>query len=86
MEVEIWLDINQADPGDHPLIEKKLLEWHREGAEIRYDKVCFGTLTVLEEPHHFRVNLGEAEPVAAIRDLHARLYRHGAKIFVHFLP
>lgn len=86
MEVEIWLDTTQADPGDHHLIEKKLLDWHREGAEIRYDKVCFGGLAVLDESDRFRVNLGEAEPVGAIRDLHARLYRHGVKIFVHFMP
>jgi hypothetical protein len=86
MEIEIYLDLKEADEKDYPEIEKRLLDWHREGAEVRYDKVCFGQLTEVEKPHRYLVNLGEADSIMAIRELHARLYRFKVKIFVHFLP
>jgi len=86
MEIEIWLDLTRAAPEDHRQIEIRLRKWYAEGAEIRYDKACFGAMTDLEEPHHYRVELGNADPLIAIRELHARLYRLGAKVFVHFVP
>ncbi len=86
MEIEIYLDLKEADEKDYPEIESRLLDWHREGAEIRYDKVCFGKLTVIDKPHSYMANLADVDPITAIRELHARLYRYKAKIFIHFLP
>ena len=85
MEIEIRMDCSEADEKDFPQIEKRFQEWYAEGSEIRYDKPCFGNLTPLEQPHNFQVDLGQVDCIQAIRDLHARLYRFGAKIFVHFL-
>ena len=86
MEIEIWLDLAQASPENYSRIDQHLRTWHAEGAEIRYDKACFGSMTKLKEPHHYRVDLGNADPLTAIRELHARLYRLGVKVFVHFVP
>lgn len=86
MEIEIFLDLSQAKPEELPLIRKRLLDWYAEGAEIRYNKACFGPLTVIEEPSRYHVDLGRVDPVSAIRELHASLYRHGAKVFIHFVP
>lgn len=86
MEIELLLDLSGADSGDITKIEKRLREWHAEGAEIRYDKRCFGGLTPLEEPNRYRVDLGSVDPLDAIRDLHARIYRYGAKVYIYFVP
>jgi hypothetical protein len=86
MEIEILLDLSQAESDKYPLIEKRLHDWHAEGAEIRYDKKCFGQLTEIEKMKRYRVDLGRVDPVTAIRELHAGLYRYGAKIYIHFVP
>lgn len=86
MEIEIYLDIKEAKPEDLPLIRKRVSEWYAEGAEIRYDKNCFGQMLELEKPFSYRVNLGNVDPIGAIRDLHARVYRFGAKAYIYFVP
>jgi hypothetical protein len=86
MEIEIYLDIEQASPEDLPKIKKRVLEWYAEGAEIRYEKNCFGQMVELEKPFSYRVNLGNIDPIEAIRDLHARVYRFGAKAQIYFVP
>lgn len=85
MEIEILLDMEEAGPENMPVIEKRFQQWYAEGAEVRYDKLCFGQITPLEPPHHYRVDLGQVDCITAIQDLHARLYRFGVKVFVHFL-
>jgi len=86
MEIEIYLDIKEAKPEDLPLIRKRVSEWYAEGAEIRYDKNCFGQMLELEKPFSYRVNLDNVDPIGAIRDLHARVYRFGAKAYIYFVP
>jgi hypothetical protein len=86
MEIEIYLDLEEASPEDYPKIKKRLKEWYAEGAEIRYDKKCFGQMIELEKPFCYQVNLGQVDPIGAIRDLHARVYRLGAKAYIHFVP
>jgi len=86
MEIEIHLDVEQATPEDYSKIKKRLSEWYAEGAEIRYDKNCFGQMLELEKPFSYRVNLGDVDPIEAIRDLHARVYRFGAKAHIYFVP
>jgi hypothetical protein len=86
MEIEIHLDIDQASPEDLPTIIKRVSEWYTEGAEIRYDKNCFGQMTELEKPFSYRVDLADVDPIEAIRDLHARIYRFGAKAYIYFVP
>jgi hypothetical protein len=86
MEIEIHLDMEQAAPEDYPVITQRLKEWHNEGAEIRYDKECFGNITELEKPFSYRVDLGSVDPIDAIRELHARIYRFGAKVYIYFVP
>ena len=86
MEIEIHLDIEEAAAEDYPKIKKRLAEWHAEGAEIRYDKNCFGQIIELEKPFSYRVDLGNVDPIDAIRDLHARVYRLGAKAYIYFVP
>ncbi|MDH3394278.1 MAG: hypothetical protein OEL66_09735 [Desulfobulbaceae bacterium] len=85
MEVEILLDLNEVDAKDHPAVAKRFQEWYAEGAEVRYDKSCFGNLSEVEPPTRYRVELGQVDTMTAIRDLHARLHRFGVKVFVHFL-
>ena len=86
MEIEIYLDVSQAKAENYPVIEERLLKWHAEGAEIRYDKACFGQMREIEKNKRYNVDLGRVDPVTAIRELHASLYRHGAKVFIHFVP
>jgi hypothetical protein len=86
MEIEIYIDLSQTKPKDYPLVEKRLRDWHAEGAEIRYNKTCFGQLTVIEAPGRYQVDLGLVDPISAIRELHASLYRYGAKVYIHFAP
>jgi hypothetical protein len=40
----------------------------------------------LEKPFSYRVNLANVDPIEAIRDLHARVYRFGAKAYIYFVP
>ena len=86
MEIEIYLDIKEAKPEDLPLIRKRVSEWYAEGAEIRYDKNCFGQMLELEKPFSYRVDLDNVDPIGAIRELHARVYRFGAKAYIYFVP
>jgi hypothetical protein len=86
MEIEIYLDLKEAAPEDHAKIKQRLAEWYAEGAEIRYDKNCFGQMIELETPFSYRVNLGNVDAIEAIRDLHARVYRLGAKAYIYFVP
>ena len=86
MEIEIYLDVEEAKSDDHPRIRQRVLDWHAEGAEIRYDKSCFGQMLELEKPFSYRVNLDNVDPIEAIRDLHARVYRFGAKAYIYFVP
>ena len=86
MEIEIYLDVEQAAREDYPTIMKRVSEWHAEGAEIRYDKNCFGKMLELDKPFSYRVNLDDVDPIEAIRDLHARVYRFGAKACIYFVP
>ena len=86
MEIEIHLNVEQAVPEDYQKIKQRVLDWYAEGAEIRYDKHCFGQMFLLEKPFCYRVDLGDVDPIDAIRDLHARIYRFGAKAFIYFVP
>ncbi|MDX1776147.1 MAG: hypothetical protein R3297_06170 [Desulfobulbales bacterium] len=86
MEIEIHLDLEQAAPEDHAEIKRRLQEWYGEGAEIRYDKNCFGRMLELEKPFSYRVDLGNVDAIEAIRDLHGRVHRLGAKAFIYFVP
>jgi hypothetical protein len=86
MEIEIYLDLEQAAPEAHAKIKQRVAEWYAEGAEIRYDKKCFGQMIELEKPFSYRVNLGNVDAIEAIRDLHARIYRLGAKAYIYFVP
>lgn len=86
MEIEIHLDLEQAAEENYLKIRQRLNEWYAEGAEIRYDKNCFGRMIELEKPFSYRVDLGNVDPIEAIRDLHARVYRLGAKAYIYFVP
>jgi len=86
MEIEIHLDLEQDAPEDYPKIKQRVADWYAEGAEIRYDKKCFGQMIELENPFSYRVDLGSVDAIEAIRDLHARVYRLGAKAFIYFVP
>jgi hypothetical protein len=86
MEIEIHLDLEESSPENYPKIKQRLAEWYAEGAEIRYDKNCFGQMVELEKPFSYRVNLAAVDPIQAIRDLHARVYRLGAKAYIYFVP
>jgi len=86
MEIEIHLELEEAPPENYPKIKKRLDEWYAEGAEIRYDKECFGQMIELEKPFSYHVNLGNVDAIEAIRDLHARVYRLGAKAYIYFVP
>ena len=86
MEIEIHLDLEQADPENYPTIKQRVADWYAEGSEIRYDKNCFGQMIELEKPYSYRVSLGNVDAIEAIRDLHARVYRLGAKAYIYFVP
>jgi hypothetical protein len=86
MEIEIHLDLEEAEKANHAKIKQRVAEWYAEGAEIRYDKKCFGQMIELEKPFSYRIDLGNVDPIEAIRDLHARVYRLGAKAYIYFVP
>ncbi|MCF6289484.1 MAG: hypothetical protein L3J03_00550 [Desulfobacterales bacterium] len=87
MEIEIYLQAaTPLTPEEVEPVDTRLRQWHAEGAEIRYDKVCFGAISMTDPGRRYRVDLGLAEPIRAIRELHAMLYRYGIKVFVHFVP
>ena len=86
MEIEIHLNVDQAAPDDYQKIKQRVTDWYAEGAEIRYDKNCFGQMSELDKPFSYRVDLANVDPIEAIRDLHARVYRFGAKAYIYFVP
>ena len=86
MEIEIHLDLEEAPPENYDKIKQRVAEWYTEGAEIRYDKNCFAQMIELEKPFSYRSNLGNIDAIEAIRDLHARVYRLGAKAYIYFVP
>jgi len=86
MEIEIHLDLGEAAPENYARIKQRVAEWYTEGAEIRYDKKCFGQMTEMDKPYSYRVDLGNVDAIEAIRDLHARIYRLGAKAYIYFVP
>jgi len=85
MEIEIWLDVEEADPKDIPEIEKRFNEWYKAGSEARYGHPHYEYLAVLDKPFRYQVDLGLADFTRAIQQLHGKLYRFGVKVFVHFM-
>ncbi|MFW8600113.1 hypothetical protein ACOHYD_01325 [Desulfobacterota bacterium M19] len=85
MDVEIFLDCSEAAPENMLRIEQGFQRWFNEGAEIRPNKISFNSLTPLEGQQRYLVNLGYADPIAAFRNLHARLRNLGVKVFLHFI-
>ena len=85
MEIEIWLDVDEVNPEDVEIIEKRFNEWYTNGAEARYGRPRYEYLTVLEKPFRYQVDLGQADFTQAFQALHGKLYRYGVKVFVHFL-
>ena len=61
MEIEIWLDVEEADPNDIPEIEKRFNEWYKAGAEARYGHPRYEYLAVLDKPFRYQVDLGLAD-------------------------
>ena len=84
MDVEIWLDCTEVTPENLPLVDQRFAEWYREGAEIRHNKVSFNSLTELDQPRRYLVDIGYADLISSFRNLHARLRRLGVKVFIHF--
>lgn len=85
MDIELWLDTKEVPPEKMAQAEKGFNDWYREGAEVRYNKTSFNSLTVLEGDHRFLIDLGDADAITAFRNLHARIHRLGVKVFIHFL-
>ncbi len=85
MEVEILLDVEEVKPEDLPEVEKRFRQWYAEGSEARYGRPRFEHLVALEKPFRFQVNLGQTDPTRALQQLHGKLFRYGAKVFVNFL-
>lgn len=85
MEIEIMLDVDEADPKDLPEIEKRFQAWFRAGAEARYGRPCYEYLAAMDKPYRYQVDLGQADFVKALQDLHGKLYRFRVKTFIHFI-
>ena len=85
MDVEIFLDCAEVAPQDTDKVRKKFMEWYNEGSEIRHNKMSLGSLTPLETPNRYLVDLGYADPIPTLRNLHARLRHLGVKVFIHFI-
>lgn len=87
MDVEILLDTKEASPEQLDQIRHRFQEWYREGAEVRHNKMSFGSCTALDNTRlRYLVDIGYADLIQAFRNLHARLHRLGVKVFIHFLP
>lgn len=84
MDIEIFLDCDEVAPAELPLVMHKFNEWYTDGAEVRCNKFPFNSLRPLPAPHRFLVDLGYADIIPSLRNLHARIHRHGAKVFFHF--
>ncbi len=85
MDIELFLDCSEASPANLPKITKSLKRWYDDGAEIRPNKVSFVSMVTLEQPNHYLVDLGYADPITSFRNLHARLRMLGVKVFCHFM-
>jgi len=85
MDVEIFLDCEEVPPENLPKIEPRFKRWFEEGAEVRPNKLSFSSLTCLNRPNHFLIDLGYADPITSFRNLHARLRNLGVKVFCHFI-
>lgn len=84
MDVEIFLDFAETGPENQALAMQKFKEWYAEGAEIRCNKMPFGPMSALPEANRYLVDLGHADVIASLRNLHARIHRLGVKVFFHF--
>ncbi len=84
MDVEIFLDCAEVPPQYQHLALQKFHEWYADGAEVRFNKLPFSSLALLPEPNRFLVDLGYADLITALRNLHARVHRLGVKVFFHF--
>lgn len=84
MDVEIWLDCAEVPPENTTLVDTKFMEWYREGSEVRHNKISFSSLTPLDTPNRYIVDMGYADVITSFRNLHARIHRLGVKVFIHF--
>ncbi len=84
MDIEILLDCDEVAPADQALVMQKFSEWYADGAEVRCNKLPFSSLRPLDAPNRFLVDLGYADVITSLRNLHARIHRLGAKVFFHF--
>ena len=84
MDIEIFLDCAEVEPEKQHLVMQKFTEWYAEGAEIRCNKFPFSSMRPLPDPNRFLINLGYADVISSLRNLHARIHRLGAKAFFHF--
>ncbi len=85
MDVEIWLDCSGVKPENQANIDNKFLQWYNEGSEVRHNKISFSSLTKLDEPNRYLVDVGYADVISSFRNLHARIHRLGVKVFIHFI-
>lgn len=85
MEVEILLDVDEADPATYDDIEKRFRQWYQDGTEARYGRACYQHLSELKKRFRYQVDFGQADGTRALQELHSKLYRFGVKVFVHFL-
>jgi len=85
MYAELMLDCDEATPKNKEIALKKFRDWYCDGSEVRHNKKSFSSLTNLDIENHFLVDFGYAEPLSAIRNLHARVRSLGVKVFVHFI-
>lgn len=84
MDIEILLDCSEVPPDQMDEVNKNFHKWYREGAEIRHNTMSFNSLTALDEPNRYLIDIGYADLITSFRNLHARLRRLGVKVFVHF--
>jgi hypothetical protein len=84
MDIEIFLDCEEARPEDMTKIAQSFKRWYDDGAEVRPNKTSFASMSPLDRPNHYLVDLGYADPILSFRNLHARLCNLGVKVFCHF--
>jgi len=84
MDIEIFLDCSEVPQDKLVTAQNKFKEWYAEGAEVRCNKFPFSSLRILPQPDRFLIDLGYADPITALRNLHARVRHLGVKVFFHF--
>lgn len=84
MEIEIFLDCAEVEAEDRAVVMQKFMEWYNEGAEVRCNKLPFSSMSALSAPNRYLVDLGYADVISSLRNLHARIRRFGVKVFFHF--